>query len=94
MAQDRDQQAQQQQPQQQDMGSPQDPLEGQLIVTTIHMREMLRSKPALGPWVNQAINLLQTGVRTIMAQDRQQAGATTPVSSATPSSEPGGGLPV
>lgn len=82
-----------QQPQQ-DMGNPEDPIEGQLIVVTIHMKQMLNSKPALAPWVNQAVNLLQTGVRTIMAQDRQQAGATNPVSSATPSSEPGGGLPV
>lgn len=74
-------------------GSPQDPVEGQMIVATIHMKEMLKQEPALAPWVNQAINLLQTGVRTVLAQQRQQSG-TSPMSSATPSSEPGAGLPV
>ena len=73
--------------------SPTQPLEGQLIMVTIQMRHMLQLAPELGPWVNDAISKLQSGVRTILAQQQQSAGSTMPAESATPSSEPGAGLP-
>lgn len=76
--------------------SPTQPIEGQLLMVTMQMRHMLTppdGDPALGPWVNDAISKLQSGVRTIMAQRRQTQGSTMPADSATPSSEPGAGLP-
>lgn len=87
------QNAQQQQSPPDQAGSPQEPLEGQLIMATIQMRHMLKLEPSLGPWVNDAIAKLQSGVRTILSQRRQANGGSMPVEGATPSMDPGSGLP-
>jgi hypothetical protein len=62
-------------------------------MVTIQMRQMLKMAPELGPWVNDAISKLQSGVRTILAQQQQSQGSTMPLESATPNTEPGAGLP-
>ncbi len=62
-------------------------------MVTMQMRHMTQIEPALAPWVNDAISKLQSGVRTILAQQRQTSGGTMPAETSTPSSEPGAGLP-
>jgi hypothetical protein len=78
------------------MGAPGQSLEGGLIMASITIKQLLRADPAMAPWVSQAVNILETGVRTILAQRRQTGapgGMMMPAQSATPPNEPGAGLP-
>lgn len=88
------------QPQQQ----PQDPMAapggddsgiiGQSMVVKNHLQDMIQKEPALAPWLNNAINQVETGVRTVMSQRQQQSGGTYPEASANAAPGPAAGLPM
>ena len=72
-------------------------IQGAAEVVKTHLESMMRQEPALTPFLQHAINDIETGMRTVFANRQQNAMAQTgtlPISGAAPPTEPGAGLPM